>query len=161
MGGFTSAIAPLAGLLSGGTSVISLATQAFKSSQSSNDAKKQNQLEEQQLAERNRLNAEERQTKSLNDEQQRLKNLNRSLATQKAQFASQGLSVTDDNSSVDTVLDSIIDDSESEARNREQIDSLKTRAEELNLAQKQRRNLLDERRSSNRQILSGVTGLLA
>ena len=161
MGGFTSAIAPIAQFGKSISPVISFATQAARMRQQSNAQSKANRLEETQY--KTRLDAERQLTAVQQEDYERNRaiTLNRALARQKANFAAQGLSTNDDGGSVQTILQSIIDDSDADAAYRTRIDSLKSRADELALQQNRQRNLLDEAARRRRGQLTLVSGLFS
>ncbi len=160
MGGFTSAIAPVLQFGKSVSPVISFATQIARVRQQDKSLSDRNRLEERQA--RVNFDAQKNITLTQQDEFERNRalTLNRALARQKANFAAQGLS-TNDQGTVETVLQSIIDDSEADSAYRKQIDDLKLKAEELSLQQNLSRNLLDESLGRRRGQLSLASRLFA
>ena len=161
MGGFTSAIAPALQFGKSIAPVVSLATQVARVRAQDNAASKINRQEEaaaqQRLQSQRAMDAVETEQYERN----RALTLNRALSRQKANFAAQGISVNDNGSSADTVLHSIIDDSDSESSYRARIEQIKARADEMALQQSRQRNLLEEANLRRRGQLSLASGLFS
>lgn len=160
MGGFTSAVAPLLHVSSNISPFVSIASQALKTGNNADGIKQQNNLSEQQLAAKLEQQRQERLLQLAQDNQSRTQNLSKALARQKALFAAQGVD-RGTGGSADTVLQSIIDTSETEAKNAAQIEALRQKADELALSQLQSKNLLDLSIARRKGDVSLMTGLLA
>jgi hypothetical protein len=160
MGGFTSAIAPALQIGKSIAPVISLATQAARIGQRDSGASKINRLDEQNALQRLQSQRALDAAQTEQYERNRALTLNRALSRQKANFAAQGISVND-NGSADTVLNSIIDDSDSESTYRTRIEQIKARADEMALQQSRQRNLLEEANARRRGQLSLASGLFS
>ena len=160
MGGFTSAITPLLSASKSLSPLISVASTTARLTSQNKAASDQNKLEEKQLQERIAIKQDERALKLQQDEQTRAQNLDRALGAQKVSFASRGLSLNDQGS-VQSVLTGIIEQSEREAENRKQIESIKPKADELSMRQQRERNLLDYTIQARRNSISSLSGLLS
>lgn len=110
-------------------------------------------LQEQQLAQQNALERERIAVQAAQDEEDRQKALRRAVSRQRASFGGSGVSSAGGSSQA--VLLGLFDESEDELRQREELDSLRNRALDLEASQTRSLNLLqatqlEERNSLNR-----------
>jgi hypothetical protein len=115
--------------------------------------KQQQRLQEQQLAENY---AQQRGTAALEgalDAEKRRASIKRAVSRQRAQFGSSGIA---NSGSAEAVLLGMFDETEDEIARREQIDSMRNRALELDEAQNRSLNLLQATQLAQRQRLENL-----
>ncbi len=108
--------------------------------------------QEQNLAQQTALERERIAAQGAQDEDERRQALRRAVARQRAQFGSQGTGAA--GGSADAVLLGLFDETDDDLAKREQLDSLRNRALDLDVAQNRSLNLLQAMQLAQRQSLS-------
>ncbi|MGB0719566.1 MAG: transporter [Bdellovibrionales bacterium] len=111
-------------------------------------------LREQQLAQSQALEREKIATQAAQDEDDRRAALKRAVARQRASFAGSGISASGGSSQA--VLLGLFDETEDDIKQREQLDTLRTRALDQDFAQTRSLNLLQSTQLRERQKLNSL-----
>lgn len=160
------AITPIASSLSAAVSTLNTVGQvvgAVQTLSGNSNARQEQELALRQLQERQKLqaaglaqsNALEREkiaAQAAQDEEERRNALRRAVARQRAQFGGSGVSAN--SGSAQAVLLGLFDETEDEINRRTQLNSLRTRALDLNETQSRSLNLLQATQLQQRQKLN-------
>jgi hypothetical protein len=114
--------------------------------------KQQQSLQQQQSAEQAGLERQKASLQATEAEETRRLALRRAVSRQRAQFGAQG--VGSNTGSSEAVLLGLFDESDDERSRREELDTLRNRALDTNLAQEKSLNLLQATQLAQRQKLS-------
>lgn len=156
---FGSALTPL---IIGGVTGALKANQAYRSQEQEQELaleqlRQRQKLEQRQLATQTALDREKLKVETEAAEEKRRAALRRAVARQRAQFGSSGIGNSGSGSS-QAVLLGLFEETESELESRARLDSLRSRALDLNVSNRNSLNVLQRTQLQERQRLDRVSG---
>lgn len=157
MGGLTSALAPIMQIGSAIGTVAGIAQPFYQDSVDRKQQKQGNALALQRAQENAAISKEQNRLSAVKDENDRRIALKKAVAKQRANFGSQGIGSAD--GSAEAVLLGLFSESDEERRLREQMTALRDNAINLNPAQIQQRNLLEQAQSRQQDTINRITDL--
>lgn len=153
-GGFSQGILPFAA----GVDAQEQRRQAIRQSQDMalQQLKAQQKLQSRQLGEQAELDRQRIELEAGQKENDRRRALKRAVARQNVRFGSGGISR--DGGSAEAVLLGLFEESEEERKERERLDTLRTRAIDLDISTNRSRNVLEATQLAQQQQLERLTG---
>jgi colicin import membrane protein len=158
MGAIASVLTPILQIGSAIGTVAGIVQPFYEDNVSSKQLEQQNALKLKQAKQDAALKQQQITLETQQAEEKRRAALKRAMATQRANFGSQG--VGSGGGSSEAVLLGMFEESDAERQNREQLNQLKSAALETGISQQRQLNLLQQEQLQERQILDRVSSFL-